>query len=279
MSENLTLESETTAERKEITPLVSSDLLAVAYGGGTNSTAMLCGFVDRGIKPDLILFADTGAERPETYEYVKTMQAKVKEWWGMEIEIVRALYKGQFEGLEGECLRGNKLPSIAYGGLNARACSVKYKTAPQSKRIKAELKKIGGKMVTRAIGFDAGEAHRVKKSTDEWATNWYPLVEWRWQREHCMKAICKYGLPQPGKSACYFCTASRPSEIFNMKKSHPELIAKALEIERRAQTRNRAKIGLGGAKNLWSDWLEADARQEKIFDLEPMHAPCGCIDG
>lgn len=272
------LESETMSKLPEPSPVRSSDLLAVAFGGGTNSTAMLCGFVDKGIKPDIILFADTGAEMPHTYDHVTIMQGKVKEWWGMEIEIVRALYKGEFEGLENECLRGNKLPSIAYGGLNRRACSMKYKHAPQSKRLKAELKARGGKLVTRAIGFDVDEAHRVKPSPEEWAVNWYPLVEWMWQREHCMKAICRHGIPQPGKSACFFCTASRPSEIYDMAKQNPALLERALEIERRAQTRNRSKIGLGGAGNLWADWIEAEKRQEKLMDIEPMHLPCGCLD-
>lgn len=34
--------------------------IIVSYGGGTNSTAMLIAMVLKGIKPDLILFADTG---------------------------------------------------------------------------------------------------------------------------------------------------------------------------------------------------------------------------
>lgn len=40
--------------------------LVVAYGLGVNSTAMLVEFARRGIRPDLILFADTGGEKPET---------------------------------------------------------------------------------------------------------------------------------------------------------------------------------------------------------------------
>ena len=40
--------------------------LAVAYGSGVDSTAMLIEFVRRGILPDLILFADTGGEKPKT---------------------------------------------------------------------------------------------------------------------------------------------------------------------------------------------------------------------
>lgn len=36
----------------------------VAYGGGTNSTAMLIGMHQRSIPVDLILFADTAASSP-----------------------------------------------------------------------------------------------------------------------------------------------------------------------------------------------------------------------
>jgi 3'-phosphoadenosine 5'-phosphosulfate sulfotransferase (PAPS reductase)/FAD synthetase len=46
--------------------------IIVCYGGGTNSTAMLIAMVLKEIKPDLILFADTGAELPETYQWVNT---------------------------------------------------------------------------------------------------------------------------------------------------------------------------------------------------------------
>ena len=76
--------------------------LVVAYGGGTNSTAMLCGFREIGIKPDLILFADTGAEQPHTYKHVEYMKVIVREWFGLEIQIVRHWKRGVFEGLEGE---------------------------------------------------------------------------------------------------------------------------------------------------------------------------------
>ena len=44
--------------------------IVVSYGGGKNSTAMLIAMVYKGIVPDLILFADTGAEVPETYQWI-----------------------------------------------------------------------------------------------------------------------------------------------------------------------------------------------------------------
>jgi hypothetical protein len=37
---------------------------------------MLIEFAHRGIRPDLILFADTGGEKPETYQYLVWRQGR-----------------------------------------------------------------------------------------------------------------------------------------------------------------------------------------------------------
>lgn len=44
--------------------------IVVAYGGGTNSTALLIAMWLKGIKPAHILFCDTGGEREETYQFI-----------------------------------------------------------------------------------------------------------------------------------------------------------------------------------------------------------------
>lgn len=49
--------------------------LVVSYGGGVNSTAVLVGYAERGIIPDAIVFADTGGEKPETYQTVADVSA------------------------------------------------------------------------------------------------------------------------------------------------------------------------------------------------------------
>ena len=48
----------------------------LAYGIGVDSTALLIELVARGEPPDLVLTADTGSEKPETYEYQAMMAAK-----------------------------------------------------------------------------------------------------------------------------------------------------------------------------------------------------------
>ena len=39
----------------------------LSFGGGINSTALLLEWVEQGKPLDLVIFADTGSEMPETY--------------------------------------------------------------------------------------------------------------------------------------------------------------------------------------------------------------------
>jgi hypothetical protein len=140
---------------------------------------------------------------------------------------------------------------------------------------------------TRCIGFDRDEGYRIKPEFSRQdltkklvAVNRYPLVEWGWSRAECVGAIMRAGLPAPGKSACYFCPSMRPSEVLQLRDQYPQLLATALEIENRAQSGNRTPRGLGGQKQLWANWLANDAAQAKLMlDIEPVHLPCGCMDG
>jgi hypothetical protein len=94
---------------------------------------MLIEFVRRGIKPDLILFADPGGEKPETYQYMEVIQLYLQSVGFPEVITVRYQPKrAVYHTLEGQCLHTGTLPSLAYGG---KSCSLKYKRAPQDKMI------------------------------------------------------------------------------------------------------------------------------------------------
>ena len=138
----------------------------LTYGGGTNSTALAIECMNRGIKLDLIIFADTGGEKPETYKYIDYF-SKHLESRGYP-PIIKVKKGGLMETLEGECLRKNCLPAIAYG---FKTCSQKYKIQPVDKYLNnlpqaREIWKAGSK-ITKFIGFDADEAHRVKDFNDK----------------------------------------------------------------------------------------------------------------
>src|SRR3954467_10394016 len=103
--------------------------LVVAYGLGVDSTAMLVEFATRGVRPDLILFADTGGEKPETYAYLPVIQRYLKGVGFPAVVTVRyAPKRAAYHTLEQQCLHTGTLPSLAYGG---KSCSLKYKRSPQ----------------------------------------------------------------------------------------------------------------------------------------------------
>src|SRR5215213_2619532 len=135
--------------------------LVVAYGLGVNSTAMLVEFAKRGIRPDMILFADTGGEKPETYRYMPVIEAYLKVVKFPPVTTVQYEPKtAPYRTLEGQCLHTGTLPSLAYGG---KSCSQKWKRRPQDDFILRSFPpgEVAGRRVVRAIGFDASEVRRT----------------------------------------------------------------------------------------------------------------------
>lgn len=262
-------------------------LHVVGYGGGTNSTAMLIGMHYHGIRPDRILFADTGCEQPHTYAYLPVMEGWLKAHGFPEITRLRYTdQNGMIQTLEEECLRTASLPSIAYG---YKKCSLKYKVGVQDKFCNNDpiCQKIwaqGGK-VTKYIGYDAGEERRrthaiVYDIVDKKYTSVYPLIDdWDWSREDCIRVIEQEGLPLPGKSSCFFCPSMKKQEIRTLYHQHRDLYERAIAIEKNAQPNLISVRGLGRNWS-WQDFVEADINQTVLCSMFPeTNMPCGCYDG
>lgn len=249
-----------------------------SYGGGTNSTAELIECVNRGVKVDVILFADPGGERPETYAYVNVFS----EWLinhGMPkiIWVKRVDCNGYVLTLENDCLKRKCLPSLAYG---FKTCSQKFKLQPQEKFLnnypitKAIWK--NGEKITRLIGYDAGEENRAKHYEDKKYNNRYPLIEWGIDREGCKKIILEAGLKLPGKSSCFFCPSTKKRELLKMRKDHPEMLERAFAMERNSEL--TVIPGLGRSFS-WEKFIHAKESEFSLFcEYENDQMPCGCYD-
>ncbi len=246
----------------------------VSFGGGVNSAAMLVGLQERGERPDVVLFADTGGEKPHTYEFVHVVSDWCLRHGFPGVQTVQN--DGMYETLERNCLEKRMLPSLAYG---FKSCSDKYKKRPQEKWAKFWQPAIeaweSGRKVTKLIGIDIGEAHRASIFEDEQYVYRYPLIEWEWDRSDCLRALQRAKLPNPGKSACFFCPASRKSEIRDLSRRYPDLFARAVEMERNAEL--TTVEGLGRSFS-WEKFIAADSRQQDLFP-EAMEIACMCFDG
>lgn len=246
------------------------DLVAVSFGGGVNSAAMVVGMLERKERPDWILFADTGGERPETYAFLDTFRGYLAKH-DLALTVVSNGGRGQGATLEENCLMRHELPSLAYG---FKGCSVKWKRQPMDRWLRDQPEVSAawgrGELVTRCIGIDAGETKRAKLPPDNKWTYRYPLVEWGWDRAACVAACDRHGL-RPGKSSCFFCPAAKKAEIRDLATRHPDLFARAVAIERNAVTHTVRGLG-----RTWS-W-ESYMRQPMLPGCYPetMDLPCDC---
>lgn len=225
--------------------------IVLAYGIGVDSTALLVELAARGEPPDLVLTADPGAEKPETYEYQKLIAAGMAAR-RIPYEVVRYVPRRfkhwpPYYSILANVLTNATLPSISLG---RHSCSLKWKVAPQDAFLKrwapAQAAWARGHKVTRLIGYDASPADTRRYAhasaiDDPLFDCRYPLREWRWTRDHCTARIEAAGLPVPPKSSCFFCGAIRPDEVRALPQWCLRLI---VLIEARAEPRLRTVEGL-----------------------------------
>lgn len=260
---------------------MNEELTVLSLGGGVNSTALLVGLIEKNRAPDLILFADTGAEHSRTYIHLNELD----DWLSRKGRdpIVRVSNAGRegfvHKSLEDECLNNKTLPSLAFG---FKGCSVKWKRQPMDRFVKmwkpAIKKWKSGGRVTRLIGIDAGERHRGKIPDDKKYVYQFPLIEWNWGRAECVEAIRNAGIQVPGKSACWFCPASKKAEIIDLANNHPDLFERAIAMEQNAKEDLKTVKGL--ARNYsWQEIVEADRQQLKMPFFTNLQEPCMCFDG
>ena len=251
--------------------------LCVSFGAGVDSTAMLVLMAERGIRPDDVLFADVGSERPETYDHIDRMGPWLDAAGFPPITVVRNPRPKSGDASLGDALlRTRVLPALAFG---AHQCSLVWKVDPQEKHLrqkygwsrKAQAWAEGVETVVKAIGYDNGprdrcRAGRAHGRDSAGFRNWYPLIEWGVDREECLRVIQRAGLPVPIKSSCFFCPAMKRAEVEDLTRTHPDLLHEALSIEARAVRRGLTTVkGLGRSWS-WREFLTADAAAD-VKDL------------
>ena len=234
--------------------------LVVAYGMGVDSTAILIQLNRLGIRPGLILFADTGNEKAETYVYMEVIQEWLAKVKFPKVQTVRYVPKDfkhwpPYYSLGENCFTNGTLPSLAFG---FKSCSLTWKGAPQGEECDSWWRAMqhwttGGK-VRKIIGYDSSPrdrkrfAHAVGMEDPKY-DYWYPGIEWDWDRDRCEEEIRREGLPGwkdktgqewvrkggvPVKSACYFCPATQMDELQYHKKLYLRYI---IIMEARAEPR------------------------------------------
>ena len=187
----------------------------VSFSGGKDSTAMLIRMIEKGIHIDEIVFADTGFEYPELYDYIK----KVERYIGRKITILKPekdLFKKWFYG---KVTRGENKGKVRGFPLVAFPCwfTREAKIKPLQKIQK------GADEVCIGIAYD--EKERI--STVDGNLR-YPLVHWKWTEQDCVDYLNKKGLFNPlyvnfNRLGCWFCQKQGTNSLYVLWKNYPDL--------------------------------------------------------
>lgn len=233
----------------------------LSFGGGVQTTALAIMAAKGEIEVDEVVFADTGAEKPETYWYMENYtKPMLKEAEIQFTSIIGAdpTHKIQRNLVE-HCYHYKTIPSVSM-----RWCTAQSKSRP--------IDDYKGEAIS-LIGFSWDEAHRAKNRQGRR----YPLIELGLTGADCQRIISDYGWPIPTKSSCFFCPYQRPVEWNWLKLRHPELIEKALAMEQRFYERRpdkRNEIGLLGGRPLWK-WAEGIQGEFDLQEYSCWSGHCG----
>lgn len=245
--------------------------LVVCLGMGRDSVAMLIWLYLLGIVPQIIAFADLGAERNSTYEYIPILNAWLKKVGFPEISIVKAR-RTRDNSFEHHLFRLGVFPSLTY---NQHKCAVAWKIEVIQEYLenRADYQDAvrAGRTVVKCVGFEAGEEYRADRKKKKDAENcaeagafklpdgelaWYPLIEHGLDLDKCVALIEREIGFVPSKSSCYFCAAMRKPEIVSLHELEPHKFFKGLVLERLVQTNKvvppRGRDGIAYGKK-WSD--------------------------
>ncbi len=195
----------------------------ISYGAGVNSTALAIMLVNEGWRGDIV-FANTGAEWPETYCYIAYFESEWLAPRGLAITRLGPEWRTkkrckELSGLMEYCETYGMVPLAG-----VRWCTREYKVAP------CETYYDGGYL----LGIAADERQRQKGRL-------CPLIDRGISREGCIEIIQSEGLDVPQKSGCYFCPFQRNDQWRELWRRHPELIERAARLEEIATARVRSQ--------------------------------------
>lgn len=216
------------------------DYHAVSLSGGKDSTAMLLMMIERGMPIDGVFWADTGMEFPEMYGHIAKVDGYLFRERGIHIHTLRHPHgfewlmfeepKQRRSAVERRIRDGVPLYGNGWPGIRVRWCTGQLKTH----LIRKEVSRLKGEYnAVSYVGIAYDEQGRCKGER-------YPLVEWGVTEAEALRYCYGKGFDWGGlyevyhRCSCWCCPFQRIGELRKMRRHHPELWGRMLEMDRRA---------------------------------------------
>lgn len=230
----------------------------LSFGGGRQTVALLLLMKDifKNNPKAVVVFADTGGEHQETYDYI--IDYVVPFCRINNIKFVR-VHNKYGKTLYDYCWDKKIVPSIKF-----RDCTSKFKISPIRKFIREELGVKRNNPCYVHIGISYDEATRMNASDVLYAKSVYPFVDGyreikgRMTVDDCAKIVLDEGWPPVPKSGCWFCPFAKTLDLLdprynNKTRALEENNSRYPEIKLRGMGKNTKSI-----KDLTINDLEKD---------------------
>ena len=263
----------------------------ISVSGGKDSTALLLLAIDRQAENMQAVFADTGHEHPQTYEYVRYLEQAT----GVPIRWVRADFTKDIErkrryvaekwpgkGVPPEiieralaalhptgnpfldlCIWKGRMPST-----KARFCSEELKRNPIIEQVQLPLLEHGDTIWSwQGVRADESLARRDLAELEDvggglW--NYRPILQWTaadafaMHKKHGVKhnPLYEQGM---GRVGCMPCIHARKDELLEISRRFPEVIERVAEWER--------IVAQASKRQATSFFAHADGRGESITQV------------
>ncbi|CAM5541815.1 phosphoadenosine phosphosulfate reductase family protein [Streptomyces althioticus] len=225
----------------------------LGISGGKDSSALAVYMRNR--VPEMeYFFCDTGAELPETYEYLNRLEAALGK------SIVRLNADRDFDHWM-EVYQGT-LPSP-----QMRWCTKNLKIKPLEDWV-------GDDKVISYVAIRADENRIGYVSTKPNIDAVFPFREDGIDKDGVMRILDEAGIGLPDyyewrtRSGCYFCFFQRKHEWVGLKERHPDLFDRAVEYEEKVRYRHTA---MKGRNYTWSQGESLPELIERKDEIEAKH--------
>ena len=239
----------------------------ISLGAGTQSSALLLLAADGELDdlPRLALFADTGHERPATYEWLKRLEAE------SSIPVERTTAGDLLEAATTDSFNPIPLHTTNDDGsttMGRKQCTYQFKIRP----IRALLRRRGygpKRPIQMLMGISVDEVERVKPSSVGWVENRYPLIDLGWRRADCIRYLRERMGEEPPNSACYFCPLVGDGRRLEIRASDPPTFERMVKADEAMRIgRNGREQFVSGSMIPLRELAEAADRQPSLFDAE-----------
>lgn len=234
---------------------------ALSFGGGIQTTALAL-MLERGMtgheKPEIGIFADTGADPDHVYQTVQWVGERVS----YPIVTVSAgnLYEDTMNMIQGVAIphRGHNSeskPESGYrtdlplygegGGMVKRQCTTHYKVNAIRRALReyAAPSRPPKLRIIQYLGISIEEVHRIKPSGVAYIETAYPLIDAKLRRSDCVEWLDQEHPGHPaGKSSCHFCPYRSRRDWLEIRNRYPRLWERNLEIEQALREQGRGLL-------------------------------------